>query len=91
MRCLQALLRWFPAGGEVVSPARFIPAAASGLIISIGEWVLDTACVQLAVWRQAASGPFEAVIRFQHVASIKGQLMCLVPCGRMPVRLDTRP
>ncbi|CAM3174903.1 Diguanylate cyclase/phosphodiesterase (GGDEF & EAL domains) with PAS/PAC sensor(S) [Deinococcus saxicola] len=53
VRCLEALLRWFPADGEVVSPARFIPAAeASGLIISIGQWVLDIACAQLAVWRQ---------------------------------------
>ncbi|WP_175607422.1 bifunctional diguanylate cyclase/phosphodiesterase [Deinococcus marmoris] len=53
VRCLEALLRWFPAGGEVVSPAQFIPAAeASGLIISIGQWVLDTACAQLAVWRK---------------------------------------
>ncbi len=53
VRCLEALLRWFPADGEVVSPAQFIPAAeASGLIVPIGQWVLDTACAQLAVWRK---------------------------------------
>ncbi|WP_407572876.1 EAL domain-containing protein [Deinococcus altitudinis] len=54
VRCLEALLRWFPAGGEVVSPERFIPEAeASGLIVPIGQWVLDTACAQLAVWRKS--------------------------------------
>jgi diguanylate cyclase (GGDEF)-like protein len=54
VRCLEALLRWFPAGGALVSPDQFIPAAeASGLIIPIGQWVLDTACAQLTVWRRS--------------------------------------
>lgn len=54
VRCLEALLRWFPASGEAVSPERFIPEAeASGLIVPIGQWVLDTACAQLTVWRKS--------------------------------------
>lgn len=54
VRCLEALLRWRPAGRGLVSPDRFIPAAeASGLILPIGQWVLDTACAQLAAWHQA--------------------------------------
>lgn len=47
----EVLLRWqHPLHGNV-SPAQFIPIAeASGLILPIGEWVLQQACAQLKVW-----------------------------------------
>ncbi len=48
----EALLRWYdPVWGEV-SPARFIPVAEeSGLIIALGDWVLQQAVRQAALWR----------------------------------------
>jgi diguanylate cyclase (GGDEF)-like protein/PAS domain S-box-containing protein len=49
----EVLIRWVHPVRGIVSPAEFIPLAEeSGLIIKIGQWVLDNACAQLKVWEQ---------------------------------------
>ncbi len=49
---VEALLRWRHAERGVIAPDVFIPIAErSGLILSIGRWVLHTATLQAAAWR----------------------------------------
>jgi EAL domain-containing protein (putative c-di-GMP-specific phosphodiesterase class I) len=49
----EVLLRWRHPRRGVVSPAEFIPLAEeAGLILPLGQWVLETACRQLALWSE---------------------------------------
>jgi len=47
----EALIRWRHPERGMVSPTEFIPhIETSGLILPVGQWVLETACEQLARW-----------------------------------------
>lgn len=55
----EALLRWKHPEKGFVAPAEFVPVAEeTGQIIPIGEWVLRSACAQLAEWRRQGMSIF---------------------------------
>ncbi|MGK7876857.1 MAG: EAL domain-containing protein [Xenococcaceae cyanobacterium] len=49
----EALVRWQSPQGDFVSPKEFIPVAEeTGLIIPLGQWILQEACRQMAFWHE---------------------------------------
>ena len=60
---VEALIRWMHPEHGLVSPVDFIPLAEdTGLIIPIGEWVLETACAQIADWKQRDFEPIQMAV-----------------------------
>ncbi len=59
----EALLRWNSSDLGFISPADFIPLAEdTGLIIPIGNWVIDRACRQIKEWSGKAGRPIRIAI-----------------------------
>ncbi|WP_173081607.1 putative bifunctional diguanylate cyclase/phosphodiesterase [Fundidesulfovibrio magnetotacticus] len=60
---MEALVRWSQPDGGLVSPADFIPLAEeTGLILSLGEWVLEEACRQTALWSAEGLGALKVSV-----------------------------
>ncbi len=94
----EALLRWFKKddskqGGQFISPAEFIPVAEqSGLIVPIGEWVLEYACQKAAEWQNAGHDIRVAVnvsgAQFYQSDLVKHVSRCLRESGLKPHNLE---
>jgi len=71
----EALLRWIHPELGCVSPAEFIPVAEeSGLIVPIGEWVIDEACRRAAAWQAPGLPPLPVAVNISAVQFARGDL-----------------
>ena len=60
---VEALIRWQHPEKGWISPGMFIPIAEeSGLIIPIGQWVLETACTQVKQWEKEGLPPLKVAV-----------------------------
>ncbi len=90
----EALLRWRHPQRGFVPPSEFIPRAEeSGLILQLGQWVLDTACLQLAQWSDhPALGHFTVAVnvsprQFREPGFVAQVLQALASTGADAARL----
>lgn len=89
----EALLRWYHPRHGQVSPDQFIPLAErTGLIVPIGEWVIETACRQIrawcdAGWTEAAVAVNLSPMQFRHSGLLTTVRMLLKRYGLEPSSL----
>ncbi len=90
---LEALVRWQHPRLGLVYPNQFIPSAEmSGLIVSLGDWVLETACRQVHAWQSLVPGLRLAVnlsARQFHQSALTGKISdVLARTGLRPDQLE---
>ncbi|SFC27558.1 PAS domain S-box-containing protein/diguanylate cyclase (GGDEF) domain-containing protein [Marinospirillum celere] len=79
VRGVEALIRWQKPDGTRVSPAEFIPQLEEmGLITSVGEWVLHTACLQARSWQQAGLPEFKVSVNLSAKQFVQKDLCQIV-------------
>jgi diguanylate cyclase len=87
---VEALLRWHHPKQGMICPTAFIPVAeAMGVILPLGEWVLETSCTQAKAWQQEYSVPLRVAVnlsmrQFQQQDLVQTVTRILVQTGLDP-------
>ena len=87
----EALVRWHKDEGTEVQPSDFIPMAEdTGLILPIGEWILETACLQAKAWVDAGFVDITVAVNFSARQFLNQKLAKLVENVLQTTGLDPK-
>ena len=90
----EALLRWQSPEHGLIAPGNFIPATEhSGLIVPLGEWVLQEACGELARWHAQGRRQLSMAVNISSIQFRRGDveetvLRALASSGATPAALE---
>jgi len=93
VRSAEALLRWHHPRLGLIPPGEFIPLAErAGLMVTLGEWVLEAACAQARAWHDGAVGTMTVSVnvsphQFSHPGLVPAVERALARSGLSPERL----
>ncbi|MFT6914466.1 MAG: diguanylate cyclase (GGDEF)-like protein/PAS domain S-box-containing protein [Motiliproteus sp.] len=91
---MEALIRWQHPDKGLIPPGDFIQVAEdTGLILPIGEWIIDTACHQVALWSQQLSRPLKVAVnlsarQFMDPLLLEKIIAALARSGLPPQQLE---
>ncbi len=73
---VEALVRWTHESDGPINPSEFIPVAEeTGLILPLGRWVLEAACVQMQTWINQGREPFSVAVNCSPVQFERGTII----------------
>ncbi|MEW6759447.1 MAG: EAL domain-containing protein [Pseudomonadota bacterium] len=72
---VEALLRWNRPGYGLVYPAEFVPIMEeTGLVVRVGEWIVDEACRQIAAWNASGVRDLRVAVNVSSRQFVEGDL-----------------
>ncbi|MBK9522606.1 MAG: EAL domain-containing protein [Rhodocyclaceae bacterium] len=75
----EALIRWQHPTLGMIPPVEFIAAAErSGLIVGLGEWVIQESCRQMVAWQGAGLAPFVLSVNLSPVQFKRGNIEAVI-------------
>lgn len=84
----EALLRWHHPESGLIPPAEFIPLAEeTGLIESVGDWVINAACTQIRQWRDLQLPDVRIAVNLsarQFTATLPGKIVAIIAQHGIP-------
>jgi EAL domain-containing protein (putative c-di-GMP-specific phosphodiesterase class I) len=88
---VEALLRWNHPRLGPVSPVEFIPLLEeSGLIIDVGNWVLNSACMQNVAWQRDGLPPVRVAVNVSAMQFYRGNIVRAVKASLRESQMDAK-